>query len=230
MATRRRDGKPTPAAKIGLGARLRTEREGKEIGLRELARRVGVSPSLISQIETGKSDPSVSTLLAIAGELDLSPNEIVFGPKTPKAPVAAPGADAKRPRGRWPVEADDADASRGPVQRAATRKAINLEFGVRWERLTPAPDHEVDFLFVRYDVGAESTPANALMRHSGREYAYVISGRLLVAIGFEEYELGPGDSITFSASMPHRLATIGDEPAEAVWMVVGRRTAPDPAA
>ena len=230
MAARRRSPKPTLAAKIGLGARLRTERERKEIGLRELARRVGVSPSLISQIETGKSDPSVSTLLAIASELDLSPNEIVFGTKAPNASVAAPRADAKRPRWRSSVEADDADASRGPVQRAATRKAINLEFGVRWERLTPSPDHDVDFLFVRYDVGAESTPANALMRHSGREYAFVISGRLLVAIGFEEYELDPGDSITFSASMPHRLATIGDEPAEAVWMVVGRRTVPDPAA
>ena len=45
-------------------------------------------------------------------------------------------------------------------------------------------------------------------------------------IGFETYELGPGDSISFESTMPHRLFTLGDEPAEAIWFVVGRRGDP----
>src|SRR5947208_16118718 len=61
-----------------LGQRLRKAREQKKIGLRELARRLGVSPSLISQIETGKTEPSINTLFAIVSELELSVNEIVF--------------------------------------------------------------------------------------------------------------------------------------------------------
>ena len=64
-----------------LGKRLREAREGRNIGLRELARRLGVSPSLISQIETGKSEPSINTLFAIVGELELPVNEIVFDPQ-----------------------------------------------------------------------------------------------------------------------------------------------------
>ena len=64
-----------------LGHRLREAREQKKIGLRELARRLGVSASLISQIETGKTEPSINTLFAIVSELELSVNEIVFDSK-----------------------------------------------------------------------------------------------------------------------------------------------------
>ena len=43
-------------------------------------------------------------------------------------------------------------------------------------------------------------------------------------IGFDEYELGPGMAISFDSSSPHRLWAIGDEPAEAIWVVVGRQS------
>ena len=79
-----------------------------------------------------------------------------------------------------------------------------------------------EFLVVVYNVGAESCPADALIRHGGKEYACIISGRLGIRIGFEEFELGPGDSIAFDAQMPHRLWTLGREPAEALWVVLNR--------
>ena len=60
------------------------------------------------------------------------------------------------------------------------------------------------------------------MRHSGKEYSYVLSGRLGVCIGFDEHELRPGMAISFDASAPHRLWAIGEEPAETIWLVVGR--------
>jgi mannose-6-phosphate isomerase-like protein (cupin superfamily) len=61
------------------------------------------------------------------------------------------------------------------------------------------------------------------MRHNGTEYGYILSGRLQVSLGFDTYEIGPGDTIAFDCTQPHRFATIGDEPVEAVWFVVGRR-------
>src|SRR5436190_21289258 len=76
-----------------LGQRLREAREEKKIGLRELARTLGVSPSLISQIETGKTEPSINTLFAIVSELGLSVNEIVFDAKqeaVQPSPAAVP--------------------------------------------------------------------------------------------------------------------------------------------
>jgi mannose-6-phosphate isomerase-like protein (cupin superfamily) len=120
----------------------------------------------------------------------------------------------------WESGHDDVTS---PVQRASRRRAITLETGVRWERLTAAPDHDVDFLQVRYEPGGASTPSEALMRHNGREYGYVLAGRLEVTIGFNTYELGPGDSVAFESTTPHRLAAIGDTPVDAIWFVVGRR-------
>jgi quercetin dioxygenase-like cupin family protein len=75
---------------------------------------------------------------------------------------------------------------------------------------------------VRYEAGAESCPEDSLFRHEGKEYAYVLEGRLGVQIGFERYELGPGDSVSFNSVHPHRLWAIGDEPAVAIWAVVNR--------
>jgi transcriptional regulator with XRE-family HTH domain len=53
------------------------------MSLRELARRVGISASALSQIEVGRSGPSVNTLYEIARQLDATPNEIFFGNSSP---------------------------------------------------------------------------------------------------------------------------------------------------
>ena len=114
-------------------------------------------------------------------------------------------------------------ASSTPVQAGRTRTAITLAGGVRWERLTSAPDPEVDFVYVVYPVGSESCPPDALSQHGGKEYGYVISGQLGVQIGFDEYALRAGDSVSFESHRPHRLWAIGDEPAVAVWTVLNRK-------
>src|SRR4249919_1924732 len=83
----------SPALERGLeaskvGHRLRNERERLDIGLRELARRVGVSPSLVSQIELDRVNPSVSTLYAIVTELGMTMSD-VFG-EQPEERVVQP--------------------------------------------------------------------------------------------------------------------------------------------
>jgi quercetin dioxygenase-like cupin family protein len=77
-------------------------------------------------------------------------------------------------------------------------------------------------LYVVYDVGGSSSSNETLMRHPGREYGYVISGKLGVQVGFERHELGPGDTIVFDSTQPHRLWNLGEEPVHGVWFVVGR--------
>lgn len=190
-----------------VGNRLRAEREQLGISLRELARRVGVSPSLVSQIELDRVNPSVSTLYALVKELGMTMSD-VFGDS---------GADDRVVRLR---------EERGLAERPETRPVINLASGVRWERLTPQSDGDVEFLYVVYPVGAASCAEDALMTHGGKEYGYVTSGTLGVRVGFEEYELGSGASIAFDSSSPHRLWTVGDEPVHAVWVVIGRAADP----
>jgi transcriptional regulator with XRE-family HTH domain len=196
----------------GVGQRLRSEREAHGVSLRELARRLAISPSALSQIETGRSRPSVGTLYAIVSELDMSLDELFGSPRAGGAGAPEPRTPAPRP-----------DEGVNLVQRRDERKGLDLESGVRWERLTPTPEQDADFLYVVYEVGGASSRSGTHMRHSGREYGLVLSGHLRVTIGFDEvHELGPGDSIAFESSRPHRLENQGDEPAEAVWFVVGR--------
>ena len=212
-----------------MGARVRAERLRQDIGVRELARRVGVSASLVSQVELGKASPSVGTLYAIVNELGMSLDELFFEQTLePSAGSEARSGPVRRGREPTPV-ADGADheiASVDPVVRRGGGKAIELASGVRWERLAPETPQDVDFLHVVYEVDGASCPPDSLIRHSGREYGHVLSGRLGVTIGFETYELGPGDSVSFESSMPHRLFTIGNGPVEAIWFVVGRRGDP----
>ena len=80
-----------------VGSRLRAERERLGIGLRELARRVGVSPSLVSQIELDRVNPSVSTLYALVTELGMTMSD-VFGDSRPGERVV------DQPTTAWPSD------------------------------------------------------------------------------------------------------------------------------
>ena len=179
----------------GLGPRLRAVRSGRGLSVRELARRVGCSPSLISQVERGSSVPSVGVLYSLATELDSSLDFLVFGSPPPPA-------------------------SSGVVRRAGCRQIIDLASGVRWERLTPGDDRAVDFLEVVYSPGGHSTDERRPLRHDGREYGVILSGTLVANVGFDSYELGPGDSIAFDSATPHEYLNKTPGPVHAIWVVV----------
>jgi transcriptional regulator with XRE-family HTH domain len=207
----------------GLGPRLRVAREQRQLSVRELARRIGCSASLVSQIERGVSVPSVGVLYSLATELDTSLDHLLFGAEPRRPLAAAPGPDAPGTVADGTV----ADGTVGPgvvapgiVQRAAGRNIIDLASGVRWERLTPGADAMTDFLEVIYSPGGHSTDERRPLRHDGHEYGLVISGTLQANVGFESYELGAGDSIAFDSSTPHEYLNKTGEPVHAIWVVV----------
>lgn len=193
-----------------LGGRLRATREAYGISLRELARRVGVSASLISQIETGKVHPSVSTLYALASELGASVDSLLFE----DAPHAGRGGGDS-----WDFLTDHPHME--AVQRAGDRQVIELDTGVRWERLTTQSVPGIDFLYLVYEPGGESSPQDAMQRHAGREWGHVLEGTFNVTIGFDEHVLEPGDSIAFDSTVPHRFHNAGDTEVRAIWYVLG---------
>jgi transcriptional regulator with XRE-family HTH domain len=213
----------------GLGPRLRLVRSSRQLSVRELARRVGCSASLISQIERGVSVPSVGVLYSLGTELGTSLDYLLFGSgagpegvsaETPSARAAgdAGGSEATRPA----AAAEDQAAAPPPaiVQRGCDRRIIDLASGVRWERLTPQSEAMTDFLEVIYSPGGHSTDERRPLRHDGREYGLVISGTLTANVGFESYELGPRDSIAFDSSTPHEYLNKTGDVVRAIWVVV----------
>ena len=199
------------SAAVALGARLRAIRLGRGVGVRELARRLDLSPSAISQIENGKVNPSVRTLYAFASEFGVTMDEMLFD-QAPPSQAPAPGPESL--------------AAAGPgisVQRAGQRPAITLNSGVEWERLMFWDDEDVEFIEATYGPGGASAPDGKFVRHDGHEFGYILSGTLRVVVGFDDFVLGPGDSVSFPSTTPHRLSNAGDETVRAVWVVRGRR-------
>ena len=193
---------PAGAPALDLGRRLRAERLGQGLGLREMARRLGISASALSQIETGKAQPSVSKLFDIVNLLNISVDSLLSDPPHVIVPRGQKGFFS--------------------LQRAGGHETLELESGVLWSRLTAGSYPGVEYLHVTYQPGACSSREGAFMRHAGQEFGYLTAGRLRVDVGFDRYELGPGDSISFPATTPHRLRNDGDTPAHAIWCILGR--------
>jgi len=242
-----------------IGQRIREERLRRGFNLRSLARAVNVSASHISQIETGKCRPSVSTLYAITTALGVSIDDIFAGSGTGLTEVAntevaetdldlaADGAGLAVVGG-LPAEPAAAALARGsavlarvtpspgaaaalvalaseharrigPVVGPGERETLELDSGVTWERLGHVPGLQVDFLLITYAPGGSSSSTAQLMRHQGTEYGYLISGELIVTIGFSEHKVVAGDAICFPSSTPHRYRNEGPEQAVGVWFV-----------
>jgi transcriptional regulator with XRE-family HTH domain len=206
-----------------IGARIRVERQRRGATVRGLARDVGVSASLISQIETGKSLPSVSTLYAITTALGV-PVENLFDPaghgtgdgagERATSPESTGGfADAVG------LPTPDREQQSGPHLKPGGRDILTLDSGVTWERLGQLRGHHVDFLRITYGPGSTSASGGGLMLHAGTEYGYLISGELVLTLGREERRLGPGDSVCFDSTTPHGYRNDGDEPAVGIWFV-----------
>ena len=219
-----------------IGERIREERARQGMTVRGLARDVGVSASLISQIETGRSQPSVSTLYAITTALGVSIEELFATDRAADSePDAGGGAPAQTETSRAektsrpaapqphprPTRAVGRDRARqvGPVVHPDTREALTLESGVVWELLGQVPGVHVDFLLVTYQPGGASSTSGALMRHSGVEYGYLIEGELTLTLAFDEHHLRAGDSFSFDSTTPHGYRNDGTQPAVGVWFI-----------
>ncbi|MHA6669967.1 helix-turn-helix domain-containing protein [Homoserinimonas sp. A447] len=190
-----------------VGARLREARTNHKLSLRSVAQALGVSASLISQVETGKTQPSVSTLFAMANHLGLSLDELLdVTPSANRSGQATGQAEPNLPT----------------VQRGSDNPVLEMENGVRWERLAAPLGSPAEALLVTYDPGASSSIEGKLMRHSGIEYAYILEGHLTLQLEFDLHELGPGDSLQFDSVRPHLYSNQGKTPARGIWFVVGR--------
>ena len=226
-----------PVAVLQIGERIRAERVRRGISLRGLARGVGLSPSLISQIETGKCQPSVSTLYAITTVLGVSVQDVfgearalegraaadraVAGPVTPAAPLTAAGRQepAERQEPALPQEPAGPPEPPGAVVCPGQREVLELDSGVTWQRLGLVPGSRVDFLLVSYAPGGCSSPEGHLMQHAGTEYGYLIQGELVVTLGLRSHRLTPGDAVSFASATPHSYRNEGMVPAVGIWFV-----------
>src|SRR5690606_13083825 len=190
-----------------VGDRIRAARKAKGMSVRELARRIGVSASHVSQVERGIGAFSVPALYAVAGELGASMNALL---DVQPPPAGGALGDPAAIRVRDLID-------EGIVQRVGDHPSIQLSSGPRWSRLTSAGEAGSEFLEVVYAPGTPPPPED--IRHAGREFGIVIAGTLNVQVDRADGVLNPGDSIAFDSRIPHRFWNDGAEEVRAIWFV-----------
>lgn len=192
-----------------IGDELRRVRVSRKLSLRSVASAVGVSASLLSQVETGKTQPSVSTLYALVNHLGISLDGLMKGMSQ---------SDGEKPDG-----AGYEDGHHGIVQRRNENPLIEMENGVVWERLADGGRDDADPLMVTYEPGSSSSVEGKMMRHDALEYGVIIEGTLTLRIENEVHEIYPGDSFSFDANRLHMYENNSAKPARGIWFVIGNK-------
>jgi transcriptional regulator with XRE-family HTH domain len=173
-----------------IGLRLRELRRLNSLTTRELATRSGLSASMISQIETGRTNASIASLQRIAATLGVPIGEF-FMEQNDEPPTS------------------DGQAKTAVVVKREHRKGLRLPAShVIYELMTPDLRGPFEFLWVELEPRHAPIPARA---HPGYECAVVIQGVMQAVIGDEEFILELGDSITFDSGIPHRIENRGEE-------------------
>jgi transcriptional regulator with XRE-family HTH domain len=189
------------------------------LSVRELARQAGVSPSLVSQIENGRSRASASTLHTLARLLDVAVDDLVDREARSRADPSRGQVEAFRdPADAWhPSEY----ANRISVVHPSHRAHLHVAEGIDWERLAATPEANVGFMEITYAPGASSADAGEPRTHQGHEYGYVLAGTVEVTAGEEVFVLQEGESIGFDSRIPHRLRNTGATTFRGIWFVHG---------
>ena len=207
---------------VNLGPRLKTIRLASEKSLREVARRLDVSPSFLSQIENGKSQPSVATLYALARLLGV-PVDTLFAPNFDGDASLTPNDEAVVNRGliNHPTDAWDEAGARISLINQQNRSVLTMDTGVRWERLAATHEADINFMEIVYEPGSGSNASGELIEHDGYEYGYALDGEIEITIGDSVLNLSKNQSIGFDSSIPHRFRNTGSVTFRGIWFVHG---------
>jgi transcriptional regulator with XRE-family HTH domain len=191
---------------FAVGARVREIRQRNGQSLRALAAALGISASALSQIETGRTRPSIQRVHEIATELNI-PLSALFAPV-----LEAPQTDAAR--GLSSSVSYDSSIC---VQKAVEAPTIQLENGIRWDRISPKESDGLAFMHLVFEPKAGYSE---YLRHNGREIVYVIEGTLTFHVGFTAREVSEGDSFMFPSTTPHKVVNSTEHRARACWLVL----------
>jgi len=175
-----------------FGEQIRRLRLSKHMSLGDLAAAVDTSRSFLSQIEQGKTLPSLGTLKAIAAALDVTVGSLIDEPATEILE---------------------------PVVRKGSRPKIErLQAGISLEGLTHREIHKaMEPLMIQLEPHSSSGHENYV--HHGQEFAHIVRGKLHIEIDGIPYEMNEGDSIYFDSSRPHRFGNPSDEVTLALWVI-----------
>jgi transcriptional regulator with XRE-family HTH domain len=180
------------AISINVGDRLRELREARNISMRALATKSGLSANALSMIERGKASPSVSTLYKLAEALGVSITSFF-------------GSDAQR---KQVVFLKGSERTRVSFTRGVFEGLGGEQFVGR-----------VEPFMLTLENSANSGPRT--MSHTGHEFVFCLRGELEYQVERQVFLLEPGDSLLFAAQLKHKWKNAGKNVATAIIIISG---------
>lgn len=175
-----------------IGERIKRNRNIKKLSLRELASKVNLSASFLSQVEQGKASPSIENLKKIANALDVKVSYLIEDDEEDKNVVYIKNEDVKF------VESKESNT------KIALLSVSNSE-----KNMEP----------ILYEVGINGESGINCYSHKGEEFIYILEGELIVYVSGYEYKLKKGDSLYFKSSQEHKFKNISNKETKALWVV-----------
>jgi transcriptional regulator with XRE-family HTH domain len=180
------------AITIDVGHRLRILREERDISMRALARRSGLSANALSMIERGLTSPSVSTLYKLAGAMEV--------------PITA-------------FFRQEPDRKKIVFIKASQRYRVPFLHGL-WEGLGGESfTGRLEAFMLTLEGGGSSGPHGML--HTGHEFIFCLRGMIEYEVDQEKYLLEAGDSLIFAAQLVHRWRNAGRNVVNAIIVISG---------
>lgn len=173
-----------------IGIRIKKKRESIGMQLNELAQKVGISSSALSQIEKSKSFPTIVTLKHIAVNLSTTVGELIG-------------------------ENEDNEESMPLVRHDEIIPVSTNDFGAEVFNLS---HHEVNKKMdtIKIKFPPKSNSMGLISKHSGQIYGYVANGELQFELDHQTYNLEKGDNIYFNARRNFRFLNITNKEAELI--------------
>jgi transcriptional regulator with XRE-family HTH domain len=181
-------------SKTDLGIRIRDIRKQSGLTLKELETLSGFSATHISEIERGKTSPTIGALVRIAKALGKDTSYFL----------------------------EEEQLSEVAIVRAADRKRLPVEAaGVQGEYLTPGiPGGRLNAYMVH--LGSGDTVGTEFPGHPGEEAVYVIQGKVELKVGERVYGLDPGDAVHYPSDQVHAIRNLGGEDARVLFVSTKR--------
>ena len=175
-----------------IGERIKKKRNEKGFSLRELAGKVDLSASFLSQIEQGKASPSIENLKKIANYLEVKVSYLI--------------EEEDEALGSFHIKKED----RKYVESIDSKTSIALLTSSKIEKnMEP----------IMYEIKPGGESGRGFFNHNGEEFIYIIEGTLDIYIEDQLTTLNEGDSFYFKSSLNHRFKNNGKKLTKAIWVV-----------
>lgn len=175
-----------------LGERIKRKRESMQMQLNDLARKVGVSSSALSQIENAKAFPSIVTLKTIADQLNTTVGELIGENETLTKNPLITKEEKKFVKGN--------------------ESGTSLYLLSHHDPLKQMETYLVEFI-------KNSDTHDIFTEHPGQEFCYILKGKVNFVLDEKEYELSEGDSLYFNSNIPHSARSWSKSIAMMLWII-----------